>query len=110
MGDKGGAIALVAETPDRPGLRGLEVRQAELGAGIGEIGDGVETLDGKTGIAVHDHPLGGLGPGRRRKAGQRAKAHDQAGQQADQGNSGAKADSGPTAVSFLPLCRHSWCR
>ena len=31
MGDKGGAVALVAETPDRAGLGGLELRQAELG-------------------------------------------------------------------------------
>ena len=38
MGDKGGAIALVAETPDRAGLGGLEVRLADHGPGVDEIG------------------------------------------------------------------------
>ena len=47
-----------------PASRGLEVRQTPRWPGIGEIGDGIETLDGKAGIAVHDHPLGGRGPGR----------------------------------------------
>ena len=32
MGNKGGAIALVAEAPDRPRLGGLELRKADLGA------------------------------------------------------------------------------
>ena len=73
MGDKRSAIALVAETPDRAGFGGLEVRQTDHGAGVGEIGDGVETLDGQTGVAVHDHPLGGRGPGRER-TGKPAKA------------------------------------
>ena len=43
MGDKGRPIALVAETPDRAGRGRLEVRQAELGLRVDEIGDGVET-------------------------------------------------------------------
>ena len=67
MGDKGRAIALVAETPDGACLGGLEVRQADHGAGVDKIGDGVETLDGETREAVHDHPLGGRGPGRERQ-------------------------------------------
>src|SRR5450631_1374054 len=31
MGGKGGAVALIAETPDRPGLGGLEIRQTQQG-------------------------------------------------------------------------------
>jgi hypothetical protein len=108
MGDKGGAIALVAETPDRAGRGGLEVRQTDRGASIDEIGHGVKALDRQTGVTVDDHPLGGGGTGRMRKAGLRGKAQpDQACQQGDQGYSGAKARPWTTAVSFLPLCRHS---
>ena len=63
MGDKGRAIALVAEAPDRAGLRGLELRQPHFGSGIDEIGDRVEPLDGEAGVAVDDDPLGGRGRG-----------------------------------------------
>ena len=45
MGDKGGAVALVAEAPDRAGLGGLEVGRPLRRPGIGEIGDGIEPLD-----------------------------------------------------------------
>ena len=65
MGDKGGAVALVAKAPDDAGLDGLELRQAELGAGIGEIGHRVVTLDGQAGEAVGHDALGGRGPGRK---------------------------------------------
>ena len=44
-----------------PASRGLEIGQPPGRPGIGEIGDGVEPLDRKAGIAVHDHPLGGCG-------------------------------------------------
>src|SRR5882757_8304017 len=44
MGDKGGAVALIAEAPDRAGLRGLELGHTLDRGGIGEIGDGVEAL------------------------------------------------------------------
>src|ERR1700676_1001101 len=70
MGDKGGAVALVAETRDRAGVGGLEARQTDLRAGIDKIGDGVKTLDRQTGIAVHHHPFGGRGP---RRIGPRAQ-------------------------------------
>src|SRR6202035_1691272 len=110
MGDKGGAIALVAETPDGACLRGLEVLAADLGAGVDEIGDGVEPLDRQARKTVHDHPLGGGGLGGGFGPGQCAEAYpNQAGQRGDQGYSAAKACYGPSAVSFLPLCRHSWC-
>src|SRR6266498_246281 len=63
MSDEGGAVALVAETPDRAGLSGFEIGQPLGGQGFGEIGDGIETLDRKAGIAVDDHPFRGCGPG-----------------------------------------------
>src|ERR1700733_10056092 len=118
VGDKGRTIARVAETPDRTGFGGLEIRQSELGTGVGKIRHGVETLDGKTGKAVHRHPLGGRGPGRRRQAGKppqtrASKAHpneahqDLACPRGDQGNSGAKDAWRTSSVSFLPFCRHS---
>ena len=74
-----------------PASEASKSRQTQHGAGVDEIGDGVETLDGKTGKAVHDHPLGGRGPGRGWKAGLPAKAYAfEACQQADKGYSGAK--------------------
>jgi hypothetical protein len=97
MGDKRRAIALVAETPDGAGLGSLEVLQAYFRTGVDKIGDGVVTLDGETREAVQDHPLGGGPLGRAPGNAQCGKA----GQQNDQGYSGARA------VSFLPLCRHS---
>src|SRR6478672_12531793 len=54
MGDKGRAVALVAETPDRAGLGGLELLTADLRLPIGEIGDGIEPLDATAGKPVHD--------------------------------------------------------
>src|SRR3954469_7213894 len=39
MGDKKSAIPLVAEAPDRPRLRRLEVRKTDQRTGVGEIGD-----------------------------------------------------------------------
>jgi hypothetical protein len=74
MGDKGGAVAFIAEAPDRAGLRGLEILQANLGPGVDKIGDGVVALDGQPGEAVHHHPLGGGGPGRRTGKARRGKA------------------------------------
>src|SRR6266852_910384 len=38
-GDKGRAIALVAETPDGAGIGGLELRQTDQGTGVDEISD-----------------------------------------------------------------------
>ena len=93
MGDKGGAIALIAEAPDRAGLGGLELLTADFGHAIGEIGDGVEPLDGKAREPVHDHPFGGRGPGRRRQAALRHKAYPASCPQADKGYSGAKGPS-----------------
>ena len=97
MGDKGGAIALVAETPDRPGLGRLEIRQADHGAGVGEIGDRVETLDGQTGVTVDDHPLGGRGLGREpegQRPGRQGRSMQRPVSERDQGYSGAKARFG----------------
>ena len=48
MGDKGGAIALIAEAPDGAAFRGLEVRQANLGTRVDEIGQRIVALDGET--------------------------------------------------------------
>jgi hypothetical protein len=73
MGDERRAIALVAEAPDGPRLGGLEIRQAELGTGVGKIRHRVETLDRKAREAIHHHPLGGRGPGRDRQPGQPAE-------------------------------------
>src|SRR5216684_2032053 len=42
VGNKGCAIALVAETPDRSALGRLEAAKPDHGAGIDEIGDRVE--------------------------------------------------------------------
>jgi hypothetical protein len=103
MRDKRRAIALVAEAPDRAGFGRLEVWQSNHGAGVDEIGHGVEPLDGQTGVTVHDHALGGRGVDRKRNARRRNKAC----QQANNGYSGVKTLWRATAVSFLPLCRHS---
>src|SRR6202023_3269281 len=74
MGGKRSAIALVAETPDRAGFGGLEVRQTDQRAGVDEIGDRVETLDGETRVAVHDHPLRRRGLGGEWRGGLRGQA------------------------------------
>jgi hypothetical protein len=47
MGHKRGAVALVAEAPDGAGFGGFEIGRPLDGRGIGEIGDGIETLDRK---------------------------------------------------------------
>src|ERR1700722_11085806 len=47
MGDKRCAIALVPETPDGAGLRGLEVLRAQFGARIDKIRDWVVPADGE---------------------------------------------------------------
>ncbi len=52
MGDKGGAIALVAEAPDRAALRGFKLRQTHLGLAVDEIGQRVEPPDGQAAITV----------------------------------------------------------
>src|SRR5438477_190424 len=57
MGDEGGAVAFVAEAPDRARSRGLEVRQTLDRDRIGEIGHGIETLDREPRIAVDHHPF-----------------------------------------------------
>ena len=103
MGHKGSAIALVAEAPDRAGLRRLELRQSRCGAGIDEIGDRVETLDGKTGVPVDDDPLGRRGMGRQRQKdlGNRRCPYR------DNGNSGAKPFSERVAFSFLRTDRET---
>src|SRR4051812_152087 len=106
MGDKRRPIALVAKTPDHPGLGGLEVVPADYGAGIDKIGDGVEPLDRDAGVTVRHHALGRGGPARQRKTGQ----HKKACQQRDSGYSGARACSEAEAACFLPPCRHSCCR
>ena len=108
MGDKGSAVALVAEAPDHAGFGRLELRQADHGAGIGKIRHGIVPLDGQTAETVHHHALGGRRPGREPAAGQFTTAdRPEACQHGDKGYSGARANSGPPAVSFLPLCRHS---
>src|ERR1700761_3629046 len=102
------AVALIMETPDRPGFRRLEVRQAYGRAGVDEIRDRVIPLDGQTAEAIDHDALGGRGPGSKLRNARRAQP-DPAGfyrQQGDQGYSGANADLGLTTVSFLPLCRH----
>src|SRR5712671_4482357 len=106
MGDKRRTIALVAEAPDRAGVGGLELRQTDQGTGVDEVSDRVETLDRDTRVAVHDHPFRRRGAGRELREGLRAEAC----QQKEKGYYGAKFHSGATAVSFLPLCRHSWYR
>src|SRR4029079_11504404 len=71
---EGGTIAFVAETPDGAGFARLEIGQPLRRHGIREIGDGIEALDGESGIAVHHHPLGGRGPRGRIKAEHGKKA------------------------------------
>jgi hypothetical protein len=123
MGDKARAIALIMETPDRPGLGRLEVGQADGGTGVDEIRDRVIALDGQTAEAVDHNALGGRGMGRESVKAQRAKTYptktypaktypakgspEETRWPGDQGYSGANTDFVPTAVSFLPLCRHS---
>ena len=68
------AIALVAKTPDGAGFAGLEVGQPLGRHGFREIGDGIEALDGESGIAVHHHTLGGRGPRGEIKAERSKKA------------------------------------
>ena len=97
MGHKGGAVALVAKTPDGARLGGLVIGQAADGALVGKIGDRVIPLDRETRIAVHDQPLGGRGPGGPIQPGRAEKGR----QQRNKGYSGAPA------IYFLPLCRHS---
>ena len=63
MGDKGGAVALIAETPDRAGFRRLEVGQPQHRMAVDEIGDGVEAIDREPAEAVDHHPFGGGGAG-----------------------------------------------
>src|ERR1700730_18733917 len=105
MGDKRRAIALVAKTPDHPGLGGLEVVPADARPSIDEIGHGVEPLDRYAAVTVCYHAPGCCGPAGRRKTSQRKNAC----QHRDSGYSGAKACCETSAVSFLPLCRHSCC-
>ena len=108
MGDKRGAIALIAETPNGAALGGLELQQTGHRASIHEIRDGVEPLDSKAAIAADDHPLGGGGLGREAGNALRPRTGQyETCQQKDKGYSGAKFYCGATAVSFLPLCRHS---
>ena len=67
--DKRGPIALVAEAPDHACFRGLELLTANFGLGLGELSDGVKTIDGEAGEAVRDDTLGGRSPRRRRRGG-----------------------------------------
>ena len=67
MGDKGGAVALIVETPDRSGFGRLEVGQPEHRMAVDEIGDGVETFDRKPREAVDHHPFGGGWHGRQNR-------------------------------------------
>src|ERR1700753_3203702 len=97
MGNERSAIAFIVETPDDAGLESLEFLRAEHGLAIGEIGDRVKPLDGKTGESIQDHPFGDRSVHCKRQAGQ----YEQDCQSGDQGISGA-----PT-FSFLPWYRHS---
>jgi hypothetical protein len=86
MRDKSGAVALIVETPDCTSLGRLEIFLAPHRAGVDKIGHGVETLDGKPGKTVNDHPFGGDGAGPQHQEGLREKRC----QQGDRGYSGAK--------------------
>ena len=56
-------VAGIAEPPDRPALEGLDLRLAEHGFLVGEIGHRVEPGDRQPIVAVHHHALGGRRPG-----------------------------------------------
>jgi hypothetical protein len=103
MGFEGDQVALITKTPNRPGLGSLELWNARHWTGVDEIGDRVKTLDGKTSVAVHYHPLGGSSLSRQRQKRRDTKA----GQQPEKGYSRAKKRSTSCTVYFLPLCRHS---
>ena len=100
MGDKGSAIALIAETPDRPGLGRLELRPAQLG-----VGRRRNRPPGRN-PRWPDRCSGSRPPARWSRPGpptaSRPRARPKAGQQADQGYSGAKTV--PDRLPFLS-CR-----
>src|SRR4051794_30975310 len=106
MRHKCGAIALVAKTPNGASLGSLEIGLADHRTGVDEVADRVETLDCKAGVTVDHHPLCGNGLGRKSPI---SLAQDTC-QHSEHGYCGAKYWSGPRTVSFLPLCRHTWCR
>ena len=59
MTDEGGAVALVAEAPDRAVVHRLEPLVAAHGHRVGEVGHRIVAGDRLTREAVHHHPLGG---------------------------------------------------
>jgi hypothetical protein len=58
MRDEGGAVADIAEPPDRAGVALFDVGLAEPGRRIGEIADRVKTVDGEARGRIGDDPLG----------------------------------------------------
>src|SRR5438270_1343056 len=102
MGDKRGAIALIAETTGGAGLGSLVFLIADLRAGVGVIADRIEALDRKAGVTINHDPLRGSGRGLRSPK----RVRQTSPQQGNQGYRRAKCRSWPRPVSFLTSCRH----
>ena len=97
VGGEGAEIAGIAKSPDHPGMPVLEFALPECRRAVGEIGHGVEAVDGQPAVAVDHDVLGGRGRDR-----QRRREHPQQGE-----GRNCSAGAPKSYLPWVPPCGHS---